>query len=436
MKGSSGRPTDIECESSDEEEEYTSDECEDDDEDVVELDISINAIKIVTTSGSPSVPSSVAAAVGPASVSPPLAAGSGQSTPSPNIVVGSVPEDAVSLQEGGGSFYESTLPEVWINSDKIEPAQASQFITRTIQAHFSGPIHRFNDFPIEVQELLYQMFMSNHRFMHRSDKARSRLVWTMTARSNVKNLLYNARKNAHKVSRSADPTLWRERAPTWMRRDYWETLCNIWATERWQQTSTIMKVNRAANPEANMHTSGSVSFATHQSRLEKELKWPPTFQEVFDKTHKKKGIDQYISDRAREVAESYSQQMTEKYAGEEEQPRLDPEVWVAASGAPKKGHVYGFGHSMNTSMVLSGASSSASQTSAFSTPAGAAGTSPSEMMGFIADTISGLESRLAETMETRLVQMQMQVTDALQAQLSHTLSQVISQALSQVSIPP
>ncbi|MQL81941.1 hypothetical protein Taro_014400, partial [Colocasia esculenta] len=63
-----------------------------------------------------------------------------------------------------------------------------------------------------------------------------------------------------------------------------------------------MKVNRATNPEANMHTSGSVSFATHQSRLEKELKRPLSFQEVFDKSHKKKGTDQYISDRAREVA--------------------------------------------------------------------------------------------------------------------------------------
>ncbi|MQM20455.1 hypothetical protein Taro_053475 [Colocasia esculenta] len=40
------------------------------------------------------------------------------------------------------------------------------------------------------------------------------------------------------------------------------------------------------------------------------------------------------------------QHMTEKYAGEEKQPPLDPEVWVAAYGALKKGHVYGFGHSM------------------------------------------------------------------------------------------
>ncbi|MQL71849.1 hypothetical protein Taro_004169 [Colocasia esculenta] len=194
--------------------------------------------------------------VGAASVSPPLAAGSGESTHSPNTVVGSVPEDAVSLQEGRDRFYESTLREVWINGDKIEPAQASQFITRTIQAHFSGPIHRFNDFPMDVQELLYQMFMSNHRFTGRSDEARARSVWAMTARSNFKHLLYNARKNAEKVSQSADPTLWRERAPSWMRRDCWETLCNIWAAERWQQTSTIMKVNRAANPKANMHTGG------------------------------------------------------------------------------------------------------------------------------------------------------------------------------------
>ncbi|MQL94631.1 hypothetical protein Taro_027293 [Colocasia esculenta] len=140
-----------------------------------------------------------------------------------------------------------------------------------------------------------------------------------------------------------------------------------------------MKVNRAANPEANMRTSGSISFATHQSRLEKELKRPPTFSE-------------------------YSQQMTEKYAGEEEQPQLNLEVWVAASGAPKKVHVYGFGHNMDTSKVLSGASSSASQTSAFNTPS-ALGT-PSEMMGFIRDEISGLESRLAQTM-------QMQVSDAV-----------------------
>ena len=97
--------------------------------------------------------------------------------------------------------------------------------------------------------------------------------------------------------------------------------------------------------------------------------------------------------------------MTEKYVGEDEQPPLDPEVWVAASGAPKKGHVYGFGHSIDTSRVLSGGSSSGSQTSAFHAGVGTPGTSPGQLMGFIDSRISGLESRLTDSMETRLAQM-------------------------------
>ncbi|MQL98969.1 hypothetical protein Taro_031683, partial [Colocasia esculenta] len=163
IKGSIGRRTDIECESSDEEEEYTSDECEDDDEDEVELDISSSSEEEIygawsTTGlqfweeppwegfvpgisfwffvclGEFTPPHPIVPVAGPSSVHPPVApgSGSGQSTPSPTTVVGPVPEDAVSLQEGGSSFYDSTLREVWINGDKIELAQASQFITRTI----------------------------------------------------------------------------------------------------------------------------------------------------------------------------------------------------------------------------------------------------------------------------------------------------------------
>ncbi|MQM22011.1 hypothetical protein Taro_055058 [Colocasia esculenta] len=57
---------------------------------------------------------------------------------------------------------------------------------------------------------------------------------------------------------------------------------------------------------------------------------------------------------------------------------------------------------MDTIRVLSGASSSGSQaTSAFTTP-GTPGTSPSEMMGFVRDEISGLESRLVHTMHMQV----------------------------------
>ncbi|MQL95028.1 hypothetical protein Taro_027693, partial [Colocasia esculenta] len=76
------------------------------------------------SSASPSVP----AVAGPSSASPSVPAVSSSSAPtvpvvtavgasseSPPVVAGSVPEDAGSLQEGRGSFYESTLREVWIN---------------------------------------------------------------------------------------------------------------------------------------------------------------------------------------------------------------------------------------------------------------------------------------------------------------------------------
>ncbi|MQL99973.1 hypothetical protein Taro_032698 [Colocasia esculenta] len=214
----------------------------------------------------------------------------------------------------------------WLLCDGAEEMLAwrswCRAVELVIQAAGSRGPEAYKRTPRAVRE---RGWLSNHRFTHPSDEVQSRSVWTTTTRSNFKHVLYNPRKNVQRICQSRDPTLWRERGPTWMRRDYWDGLCNIWAAERWQETSTTMKVNRAANPEANKHTSGSIPFATHQSRLE-----------VFDKTHKKRQTDQYICDRAREVAESYSQKMTDKYAGEEEQQQLDPDVWVVASGAPKK----------------------------------------------------------------------------------------------------
>ncbi|MQL73002.1 hypothetical protein Taro_005341 [Colocasia esculenta] len=98
------------------------------------------------------------------------------------------------------------------------------------------------------------------------------------------------------------------------------------------------------------------------------LKRPSKFQQLFDQTHKKKGTDDHISEKAQEVAESYSRGMDERYGDYNQHPELDPNIWVAVSGAPKKGHVYGFGHSLGTTKVISSCSSSVSHvTSPFTT---------------------------------------------------------------------
>ncbi|MQM22962.1 hypothetical protein Taro_056022 [Colocasia esculenta] len=180
---------------------------------------------------------SVASASGPSSVPPPLSVGSGQFTPSPPTVAGMI-----------GCFRTSSFLAGASTGPKAEDV---------VNLQEAGG----NFFDSTLREVWIN---GNHRSMHPSNEAQ-------------------------RVCQSPDPTLWRERALTWMRRDYWEGLCNIWSVERWRETSTTMKVYRAANPQANKHTSGSVSFATHQSRLEKELNGLRHFKRCLIRHIRKRG---------------------------------------------------------------------------------------------------------------------------------------------------
>ncbi|MQM12459.1 hypothetical protein Taro_045384 [Colocasia esculenta] len=197
-----------------------------------------------------------------------------------------------------------------------------------------------------------------------------------------------------------------------MRNGYWIELCEIWGGEKWNENSAKAKQNRAAYPEANVHTSGSVSFETHKARL---LKRPPQFQEFFDETHKKKGTDDYISEKAQEVA-LYSRGMDERYGDDNQHPELDPDIWVAAFGAPKKGHVYGFTHSLGTARVISSCPSSVSHaTSPFITPASPGGS-----------------SSVASTMTPDLFREI--VNESVSQNISTIVSQIVSQTLAQLKI--
>ncbi|MQM07072.1 hypothetical protein Taro_039907 [Colocasia esculenta] len=185
---------------------------------------------------------------------------------------------------------------------------------------------------------LHHRQQRNHRFTEHSDLPRARSAWTTTTRANFKHLMYNVQRNAERICASIDRNQWKERGPVWMRKEYCVELCEIW--------------------------------------METQLKRPPHFHELFDQTHKKKETDDYISERAREVAESYSRGMEERYGDDSQCPELDPDIWVAAYEAPRKGHMYGFGHSLGTAMVISSCSSSVSHaTSPFTTPAALDGSS-------------------------------------------------------------
>ncbi|MQM03015.1 hypothetical protein Taro_035790 [Colocasia esculenta] len=270
----------------------------------------------------------------------------------------------------------------------------------------SEPVHAHDDTSHHEGEGSYNETMRavwindgyrNHRFTEHSDELRARSVWTTTARANFKHLLYNVRRNVERVCVSTDKNRWKEHGPVWMRKEYWMELCVTWGREKWNENSIKAKQNRAAHHGAN----------------EAQLKWPPQFQELFDQTHKKKGTDDYISQKAREVA-LYSRGMDERYGDDSQCPELDPDIWVAASGAPKKGHVYGFGHSLGTARVISSSSSSVSHaTSPFTTP-----------------TTPGGSSNAAPTMTS--AQFRKIVNETVSQNISTIVSHTVSQTLAQL----
>ncbi|MQM02035.1 hypothetical protein Taro_034789 [Colocasia esculenta] len=177
-------------------------------------------------------------------------------------------------------------------------------------------------------------------FMREEDLPRARAIWESTAQTNFRKLMWEAQDKVAKITSSQDPTAWMDYGSVWMREDYWESLCHRWATGPWQERSQVAKRNWAAHPDKKCH----------------ELESTPTFRELFDQTYKLKGTDDYVNESAHTI--TYDRTMADRYAEGTPQPNLDPKAWVDVAGGPRKGRVYGFGDSLDTTRVLSSYASS------------------------------------------------------------------------------
>ncbi|MQM06527.1 hypothetical protein Taro_039349 [Colocasia esculenta] len=245
----------------------------------------------------------------------------------------------------------------WISGGKIDLGSASRYITTLVHAHIPGPLDAWREFLVPVWDLLFDMFTWKFAFTRPKDLPRARAVWEFTAQTNLRKSMWEARDKAMKTTGNRDPMAWLDYGPVWLRRDFWESLCEHWATGPWQEQSQAAKRNRSTHPEKNVHTSGSISYATHSKKLHHELERAPTFRELFDRTHKQKGTDDYVSESARTIA-TYDRTMEDHYVEGTPQPDLDPEAWVDAAGGPRKGRVYDFGDSLDATPVLSSYASS------------------------------------------------------------------------------
>ncbi|MQL88449.1 hypothetical protein Taro_021016, partial [Colocasia esculenta] len=269
---------------------------------------------------------------------------------------------------------------------KIDPGSTSLYITTLVHTHIRGPVDAWREFPVPVRDLLFDMFTWRYAFTRPEDLPRARAVWESTAQTNLRKSMREARDKAMKTTGNRDHMASLDYGPVWMRRDYW-SLCERWATGPWQERSQATKRNQSTHPEKNVHTSGSVSYATHSQKLHHELERAPTFHELFDRTHKQKGTDDYVSKSARTIIETYDKTMADRYAEGTPQPDLDPEAWVDAAGGPRKGRVYGFGDSLDTTPVLSSYASSVAPLAYASSSAAPPGSGVEEMRTLIREEL-------------------------------------------------
>ncbi|XP_075111858.1 uncharacterized protein LOC142181997 [Nicotiana tabacum] len=73
--------------------------------------------------------------------------------------------------------------------------------------------------------------------------------------------------------------------------DIWNQLLKKWNTPEWKKKSEHVKLNKASTKGGALHTRGSISFAAHRLRLEKERRGDVTYAKMFVETHKKKKKD-------------------------------------------------------------------------------------------------------------------------------------------------
>ncbi|MQL68837.1 hypothetical protein Taro_001122 [Colocasia esculenta] len=119
-----------------------------------------------------------------------------------------------------------------------------------------------------------------------------------------------------------------------------------------------------------------------------ELERAPTFCELFDRTRKRKGTNDYVRKSARTIVETYDRTMANRYVDGTPKPDLDPEAWVDAVGGPRKGRVYGIGDNLDTTPVLSSYASSVAPSTYASSSAATPGSGAEDIRTLIWEELS------------------------------------------------
>ncbi|MQL82978.1 hypothetical protein Taro_015461, partial [Colocasia esculenta] len=119
----------------------------------------------------------------------------------------------------------ATFPFFLTTRGKIDPGSASRYITTLVHAHIPRPVDAWREFPVPFRVLLFDMLTWRYTFTRPEDLGRARAIWESIAQTNLRKSMYEARDKAMKTIGNRDPMAWLDYGPVWLRKDYWESLC-------------------------------------------------------------------------------------------------------------------------------------------------------------------------------------------------------------------
>jgi len=98
------------------------------------------------------------------------------------------------------------------------------------------------------------MVQGKYKFTSDYDYNMSRTVWERTCIDRYPDHLKNARKMALREVNSVNLVDTKGHAPKGMKAEVWDGLVDIWLKPEWKKKSDANRCNRAALPDAVLHT--------------------------------------------------------------------------------------------------------------------------------------------------------------------------------------
>ncbi|XP_052735511.1 uncharacterized protein LOC128197497 [Vigna angularis] len=270
------------------------------------------------------------------------------SNPSTPINIASSPgiEDADPHSSSAANYVEqcsNSRPMITPVGGGFYPTKtASKAITATIKEQFDEPWLTWGSIPKSTRDVFFE-------------RVKRRISWKPEDEEKVKKNYHT--KASHRLSKMYKKARTLGKRPDWLGDDTWNALLEKWNMPLYRQKCETAKKNRTSEKGGCLHTGGYISVHEHAIRLSQELGRSVHVDEIFQQTHIRQSIGEFVDERSRRTHEQFVAKFsqirseiasfgvsTTSPLDPAEEERLRNQCWLEAAVGKYKGRVYGIGN--------------------------------------------------------------------------------------------